>query len=147
MDGYRSHPHQLHFDFVALENSLKALPSELTSLASFATIPARAPVVLAEESSLAVVSIAFTDFSIAVVCVGNSLLAELTTAFALESTFCRSASIPLTPDARLMLPSDRTDFSSSLTCVQKAGLEEPQPPNNSKPMTPAGSAASKHLRR
>lgn len=142
-----THEGQLHFDFVALENSLSAVPALLTSLASVAIAAIRACVVVAEDSSLTVPSRAVTDFSSAVVCVGNSLFAELTTAFALESTFLRSASNPLTPDCRFRLPSACTDFSSSLTCEQKAGLEPPQPLSSSRPIRATGSRTSRRHRR
>ena len=131
---------QLHFELVASEKLL----TEFTTLAAAGASAAIWPTEGLEGSALTALESASTEDVIALVSVGKSLLAELTTLLASDWIFWSCDCRPLSPPMLERFVSPLIDAERSLRCVQYAGLLDPHPPSAITPITPI---AAKHAAR
>ena len=116
-------PGQLHFELVA---SVKFLTELTTLAASLVTVAMFAAETLDDRAATEPLS-ALTDDVIALVWLGKSLLAELTSAVALLSTFWTCVFRPLIPLLTFRLVSPLTEFCRLVRSEQYVGLLLPQP--------------------
>jgi hypothetical protein len=98
-----------------------------TTLAAAGAIAAIWPTEGLEGSALTALESASTDDVIALVSVGKSLLAELTTLLASDWIFWSCDCRPLNPPIEERFVSPLIDAERSLRCVQYAGLLDPHP--------------------
>ncbi len=103
------------------------LLTAFTTLAAAGAIAAIWPIEGLEGSALTALESASTDDVSALVSVGKSLLAELTTLLASDWIFVSCVCKPLSPPMLERFVSPLIDAERSLRCVQYAGLLDPHP--------------------